>query len=127
MSQLLSADSSYNHVTLHPTQHLKLDPLTRERSRSASDFERLSIMDEKSETTLVSQNIDRDNDSASPPLTVVKESRSHSLTPEPLTRYPHYATLGRPMMKRGKTIDTSSIRKEEHEVCLRLILGCYSS
>lgn len=90
-------------------QRLKLDPEgNRERSRSTSDFDTLRIMETGRETG---------SPSPPAPLGVVKESRSHSLTPQAMRKVSHYATLGRPLMRRGKTIDTSSIRKEVHEVC----------
>ena len=101
--------SSPNGLVVH--QLSVSDSLNRERSRSASDFERLSIMD-----TTDDQRTDRD--SVSPPLVpVIKDCRSKSLTPQPIKKVPHYATLGRPKMRKGKTIDTSNITREDHEVC----------
>ena len=102
------------------TLTVSLQAGVRDRSQSASDFERLSLADPGNY-----DNGQRENGSLSPPLIAsVKETRSLSLTPEPTTRpLPSYATLGRQKFKRGKTIDTPSIRKEEHEVCIYYIIS----
>lgn len=88
----------------------------RKRSESTGDtIERLSLMDIDQDETV----LDRPARVLSPPIrseTICipqHHSRSHSLTPEPtMSRTPN---LPRHLFRRGKTIDTSSITKEEHE------------
>ena len=91
----------------------------RKRSESTGDtIERLSLMDIDQDETV----LDRPARALSPPIrseTICipqNHSRSHSLTPEPtMSRTPNPS---RHLFRRGKTIDTSSITKEEHEVCV---------
>ncbi len=105
--------STNNGLVVHQLQPVS-DTLDRERSHSASDFERLSIMDT---TTDIVRYQDRDSNSISPPLPVMKAGRSASLTPQPVRKIPHYATIRRPQLRKVETVDTSNITREDHEVC----------
>ena len=94
------------------------EPL-RKRSESTGDtIERLSLKDIDQDETV----LDRPTRALSPPVRSETISipqhhaRSHSLTPEPtMSRTPNPS---RHLFRRGQTIDTSSITKEEHEVCV---------
>ena len=111
ITRLMSYHSPLPVGVLRPSQLLRLEPdLKRERSLSTGDFQAVTMMDTTPPTE------DRESNSISPPL-ISRDARSHSVTPQPMRNHSGCVTLGRPKMSRGKTIDTSSIKKVEHEVC----------